>query len=70
MKGMHKVGKVLHEFKEGTLHSGSGQKVTSKKQAVAIALSEARKAGAHIKRRPHGSGTFTDGDLRQGYKTL
>ena len=40
---MAKVGKVMHEFKTGTLHSGSkkGPEVTSKKQAVAIALSEA-----------------------------
>ena len=43
--GQAKVGKVLHEFKAGTLHSGSskGPKVTSRKQAVAIALSEARR---------------------------
>jgi Family of unknown function (DUF6496) len=40
-----KVEKVLHEFKTGTLHSGSkkGPKVTSRKQAIAIALSEAGK---------------------------
>jgi len=38
-----KVEKVMHEFKYGELHSGSGGKVKSKKQAVAIALSEARK---------------------------
>lgn len=39
----HKLKKVLHEFKEGTLHSGSpsGPKVTNPKQALAIALSEA-----------------------------
>ena len=37
-----KVGKVMHEFKTGTLHSGKkGPVVRSKKQAVAIALSEA-----------------------------
>ena len=38
-----KVGKVMHEFKAGTLHSGSkkGPEVTNKKQAVAIAMSEA-----------------------------
>ena len=38
-----KVGKVMHEFKTGTLHSGSkkGPEVTNRKQAVAIALSEA-----------------------------
>ena len=41
-KGQKKVGKVLHEFKEGTLHSGKkGPVVKSRKQAVAIALSEA-----------------------------
>ena len=40
----------MHEWKEGSLHSGSkkGPKVENKKQAVAIALSEARKAGAKI----------------------
>lgn len=38
-----KVGKVMHEFKTGTLHSGSksGPAVTNKKQAIAIAMSEA-----------------------------
>jgi len=41
--GMKKVGKVMHEYKTGTLHSGSksGPMVKSRKQAVAIALSEA-----------------------------
>ena len=39
---------VMKEKKEGTLKSGSGKKVTSRKQAVAIALSEARKSGAKI----------------------
>jgi hypothetical protein len=44
-----KVGKVMHEMKAGTLRSGrSGKKVTSPKQAIAIGLSEAREAGAHI----------------------
>jgi hypothetical protein len=40
-----KVKTVLHEFKEGSLHSGSprGPRVTDRKQAVAIALSEARR---------------------------
>lgn len=47
-KGAHKIGKVLGEFKRGTLRSGSGAKVKSRKQAVAIALSEARRAGARI----------------------
>lgn len=40
-----KVGKVMHEFKTGTLHSGKGGPVvTNPKQAVAIALSEAKLA--------------------------
>jgi hypothetical protein len=47
-KGQSKVKKVMHEFKEGKLKSGSGRKVTSRKQAVAVALSEARQAGARI----------------------
>lgn len=46
--GKSKVKTVMHEYKHGTLHSGSGGKVTNPKQAVAIALSEARKSGAHI----------------------
>lgn len=50
-KKSSKVETVLHEYKEGKLHSGSkkGPKVKSRKQAVAIALSEARKAGEKIK---------------------
>ena len=52
-----KTEKVMHEYKEGKLHSGSkkGPEVTNRKQAIAIALSEARKASGikgkkHIKR--------------------
>jgi hypothetical protein len=45
-----KVGKVMHEYKEGTLHSGKGGKVVKNpKQAVAIALSEAGKAKRKMK---------------------
>jgi hypothetical protein len=42
-KGLGKVDKVMHEFGEGKLHSGSkhGPQVTSRKQAIAIAMSEA-----------------------------
>ncbi|MCE6987726.1 DUF6496 domain-containing protein [Dyadobacter sp. CY323] len=47
-KAGEKVEEVLHEQKEGTLKSGSGKKVTSKKQAIAIGLSEARKEGAKV----------------------
>jgi len=44
-----KVEKVMREKKKGTLKSGrSGKKVTSRKQAIAIGLSEARKAGAKV----------------------
>jgi len=47
---MKKVEKVMREYKEGELHSGSkkGPKVKSRKQAVAIALSEARKHGEKV----------------------
>jgi len=47
-KAGEKVDKTMHEMKEGKLKSGSGKKVTSKKQAVAIGLSEARKEGAKV----------------------
>jgi hypothetical protein len=49
---MDKVGKVLGEYKRGVLHSGSktGPKVTSREQAVAIAMSEARKRMERAKR--------------------
>jgi hypothetical protein len=46
--GQRKIHKVMKEQKEGKLKSGSGKKVTSRKQAVAIALSEARQSGAKI----------------------
>lgn len=47
-KAQEKVGKAMHELKKGTLKSGSGEKVKSKEQAVAIGLSEARKAGGKV----------------------
>lgn len=47
-RGRAKVKTVMGEFKRGKLRSGSGGKVRKRKQAVAIALSEARKAGAKI----------------------
>ena len=46
-----KVEKAMHERKRGTLKSGSGRKVKSRKQAIAIGLSEARKAGAKVPRK-------------------
>jgi hypothetical protein len=48
-KASEEVHKAMHEFKEGDLKSGkSGKKVTSRKQAVAIGLSKARKKGAKV----------------------
>lgn len=47
-KASEKVEETLHEMKEGTLRSGSGQKVTNPRQAIAIGLSEARKAGGKV----------------------
>ena len=48
-KASKKVEKAMHERKKGTLKSGrSGKKVTSKKQAIAIGLSEARREGAKV----------------------
>jgi len=48
-KASKKVERAMHERKAGTLKSGrSGKKVTSKKQAIAIGLSEARKEGAKV----------------------
>ena len=48
-KAQSKVKRAMHERKRGTLRSGrSGKKVTSRKQAIAIGLSEARKAGAKV----------------------
>jgi hypothetical protein len=52
--GDKKVHKVMKEYKEGTLKSGHGGKVKDRKQAVAIALSEAREAGAHIPKKKDG----------------
>lgn len=50
MKVKDKIGKVMSEWKSGTLKSGSkdGPKVTSKPQALAIAISEAKKGGANM----------------------
>jgi hypothetical protein len=47
-KASDKVEENMHELKRGTLKSGSGQKVKSRKQAIAIGLSEARRAGGKV----------------------
>jgi hypothetical protein len=52
-KAEEKIHKVMKERKKGTLRSGStGKKVTSRKQAIAIGISEARRAGAKVPRKP------------------
>ena len=47
-KASEKVEEAMHEKKEGKLKTGSGKKVTSNKQAIAIGLSEAKKEGAKV----------------------
>ncbi len=47
-KAQEKIETVMHEMKEGTLRSGSGKKVTDRKQAIAIGISEARQAGLKV----------------------
>lgn len=54
-KAGKKVEKVMRERKKGTLKSGSGKKVKSRKQAIAIGLSEARKEGAKVPRKKSAS---------------
>ena len=54
-KASEKVKRALHEKKRGTLKSGrSGKKVTSRKQAIAIGLSEARREGGKVPRKTGG----------------
>ncbi|HYR33206.1 MAG TPA: DUF6496 domain-containing protein [Burkholderiales bacterium] len=51
-KARSKVKRAMHKRKRGTLKSGrSGRRVTSRRQAIAIGLSEARRAGAKVPRR-------------------
>jgi uncharacterized protein DUF6496 len=55
-KAGKKVERAMHEKKRGTLRSGrSGKKVTSRKQAIAIGLSEARKSGAKVPKKKKSS---------------
>ena len=54
-KASEKVEKAMHERKRGALKSGSGKKVTSKKQVIAIGLSEARKAGGKVPKKESSS---------------
>jgi uncharacterized protein DUF6496 len=55
-KASRKVARVMRERKRGTLRSGrSGRKVTSRKQAIAIGLSEARRSGAKVPKKKSSS---------------
>ena len=55
-KAQSKVERAMHERKAGTLKSGrSGKKVTSRKQAIAIGLSEARRSGAKVPKKKSSS---------------
>ena len=63
-KGRGKVKKVMHEYKEGTLKSGGKKKVKNPKQAIAIALSEARQSGAKIPKK--GAAKKTGGAKKGG----
>jgi Family of unknown function (DUF6496) len=54
-KASKKVEKAMHERKKGTKSGRSGKKVTSKKQAIAIGLSQARKEGAKVPRKKSSS---------------
>ena len=59
-KAQSKVKRAMHERKSGTLRSGrSGKKVTSRKQAIAIGLSEARRAGGKVPSRSSSSRSRT-----------
>ena len=51
-KAQEKIGEVMHEFKEGTLKSSSGQKVNDRKQAIAIGISEAEQEGLKVPKKP------------------
>ena len=54
-KAQQKVKRAMHERKHGTLRSGrSGKRVTSRKQAIAIGLSEARRSGGKVPRKRKG----------------
>jgi uncharacterized protein DUF6496 len=65
-KAQQKVKRAMHERKHGTLRSGrSGKKVTSRKQAIAIGLSEARRAGGKVPRKRKGGSRKRAGGRRK-----
>jgi uncharacterized protein DUF6496 len=68
-KASEKVEKAMHERKHGTLKSGrSGKKVTSKKQAIAIGLSEARKEGGKVPSKKSSKKGSKKGSKKRGGK--
>jgi hypothetical protein len=65
-KAQSKVKRAMHERKRGTLKSGgSGKKVTSRKQAIAIGLSEARRAGGKVPRKRSGGSRKRQGGKKR-----
>jgi hypothetical protein len=64
-KAAEKVEKTMRERKRGTLRSGSGQKVTSRKQAIAIGLAEARRAGGKVPRQRASTRSMKKGVARK-----
>lgn len=65
-----KIHKVMREYKEGDLHSGtSGKKVKSRKQAVAIGISEARRSGAKVPAQKKSSRSHSGGGRSGGSRT-
>ena len=68
-KSSDSVKEAMHEKKEGKLRSGSGKKVTSRKQAIAIGLSEARKKGAKVPAKKSSSGGSSKAKSSGGRKS-
>lgn len=70
--GQAGVKQEMHKFKAGELHSGSkkGPVVTDRKQAIAIAMNQAGLSKQQMKKSAHGSGPFTDAEMKQGYKSM
>jgi hypothetical protein len=68
-KASKKVEKVMRERKQGTLRSGrSGKKVKSRKQAIAIGLSEARRSGAKVPKKKGGARKKKSGGRKKSAK--
>ena len=68
-KASKKVEKTMRERKRGTLRSGrSGKKVTSRKQAIAIGLSEARRSGAKVPKKKSSSRKKKSGGRKRASK--